>query len=1529
MDERHATEAGISGRVIGDKEIRGVAPAEHRLNEEYVSTLVDILLPLIELGLHSKIMVMSAQSANSARDLAIIKPATVLPSMLQKALEGLESISSPHRTTAALRLLSSLTPVFLDPDVFPEGADYLPQALQLTLPGIDPNDPGKTENTLRFIANAAASIQGIINSERMPVSEDFLDEYICHFLNRIFSLLDSLEAPPKKNAGGYGSGQPLSFFVFSVAVENLFIALPRSVALSAARMVAKQLTCAACSNAMKFYGALVRISAATAATACKGSSVDIFIPLLTGQLLEENDQPNDSAKYILVSVGEDELVWRIRMLAQACRCIGTGIEPHLDRISWIIRLAFDNPARAIYKAGGRLLRGVLEGLTSIQMKYDVGCAGEAPKMQVVPEGEMYSFEWREPTKDEWRVAEDFLLQFVKYAEEMCPINASSDADEIAANRDVLFRVLRMLHAAQRGGRWLLGGAQPAHFSELERYIDQGTPLSKEDAKLILKRPIAAGLGGERRDVEGQAFATKTWTRMFTFALEIMSVASIKRPDDGALLYRCLEPLEIAHEPFRCGVRSRQTFDIARLYKSAYRPIISAKRPHGAEGGVGRVMPRFIVKLRVEALHELRLTKAGRGGIEATVLVEDIMKKVRELSLNDFPRVRGEARGVLTRALRCTKPAVRHREICGIISVLKNSVKKGDKSAAKDATGDTVMGEGNTKRTKAEDVMEIDTSSTKEDVMYEKLIGASSVLRSSAVAPLIMRDTHLFIDVVHALIEAIPRAERPDASGALTSLFGKLFSLTRAMGIDPVRLIDSDLVTVPSIKLSNAEETERISKWKEYEELNEFLLGILGTETKAEVIKMNGENSSIPSSKGEAHWRVQTLIAVLLFVLLRKDHAPSPKVVQFFVKGLVSDVVGVRHICGRAVGLIMALHGRKSGVAHPQGDKFDDSPDAWAEAGNEAMASLGRKICTPSFVKTLVHTLALDHDEDGDSGFHRSSVLFAMLSCSRISDGESCWTMMGGRPWPTSWTPRSRDSLNLIRVRLYEGFVRVFGMKMLDALMPCLVDLLKKLEAKEEKIISGVQDEDVRVLAAEIVAGICRGLDVYHCNDKVKCDIFEVTKSLLSDMSGPLGNVNGATCIRLIGTSDEFVIGKQILRDVLEWQLEGKPLIVKMGNGTLAHLQSRRLRFIHSCVADIDDAADERLRRVTNQGVEDLVGEIGFNHELKTVREEVGRLLSLLSVYVSPDCEKIFGKAMVSLCTRLGSSGTVEVTDADKNGMVDDDNAEEDVRRKSRSRQGETLSRFVSIVYWNGRARMFEKYIAKVLPALFESFDESDGERISHAQMALSLTAQGTFGVETIEGMLDEVEATAKDHRWKVRSSVLGFVQLFSFCSLFTAQDSSLGRIRSIVLSLLSDSQLEVRQAAAASFVTMIRDAEDGIVDEVRKGCLKVLNETAPKRRGGKRVPIEGHLVCKRHGAVLALSSMVTSCPYSVPEWMPSVLVALSSCVNDAPPICTGVRDLFGDFMRTHRDEWQLHREAFTADELDIVSELLVSPSYYA
>lgn len=42
-----------------------------------------------------------------------------------------------------------------------------------------------------------------------------------------------------------------------------------------------------------------------------------------------------------------------------------------------------------------------------------------------------------------------------------------------------------------------------------------------------------------------------------------------------------------------------------------------------------------------------------------------------------------------------------------------------------------------------------------------------------------------------------------------------------------------------------------------------------------------------------------------------------------------------------------------------------------------------------------------------------------------------------------------------------------------------------------------------------------------------------------------------------------------------------------------------------------------------------------------------------------------------------------------------------------------------------------------------------------------------------------------------------------------------------------------------------------------------------------------------------------------------------------------VKKTLSEFRRTHHDNWQEHRQSFTDDQLLVLTDLLVSPCYYA
>lgn len=91
----------------------------------------------------------------------------------------------------------------------------------------------------------------------------------------------------------------------------------------------------------------------------------------------------------------------------------------------------------------------------------------------------------------------------------------------------------------------------------------------------------------------------------------------------------------------------------------------------------------------------------------------------------------------------------------------------------------------------------------------------------------------------------------------------------------------------------------------------------------------------------------------------------------------------------------------------------------------------------------------------------------------------------------------------------------------------------------------------------------------------------------------------------------------------------------------------------------------------------------------------------------------------------------------------------------------------------------------------------------------------------------------------------------------------------------------------------------------------------------------GTRVAQRHGGILGLSALVRAAPYTVPPWLPSVLERLALHANDPYPLNSAVKATVAEFKRTHQDNWEECRAAFSEDQLSHILESTSALAHYA
>uniref|UniRef100_A0A671S9F1 Proteasome activator complex subunit 4A-like n=1 Tax=Sinocyclocheilus anshuiensis TaxID=1608454 RepID=A0A671S9F1_9TELE len=242
---------------------------------------------------------------------------------------------------------------------------------------------------------------------------------------------------------------------------------------------------------------------------------------------------------------------------------------------------------------------------------------------------------------------------------------------------------------------------------------------------------------------------------------------------------------------------------------------------------------------------------------------------------------------------------------------------------------------------------------------------------------------------------------------------------------------------------------------------------------------------------------------------------------------------------------------------------------------------------------------------------------------------------------------------------------------------------------------------------------------------------------------------------------------------------------------------------------------------------------------------------------------------------------------------------------------------------------------RLLPLLFKiapvENDDSYDEMKRDAKMCLSLMSQGLLYSEQIPQVLN----ISRISSWHARYTVLTYLQIMVFYNLFTflSDAKAVSDVRALVLRLLEDEQLEVREMAATTLSGFLQ-CNFLSIDEPMQAHFEALSKTRlPKRKrrelGSVVDMIPSADLVRRHAGVLGLSACILSSPYDVPTWMPQILMDLSAHLNDTQPIEMTVKKTLSDFRRTHHDNWQEHKQKFTDDQLLVLTDLLVSPCYYA
>uniref|UniRef100_A0A8C2H092 Proteasome activator subunit 4b n=1 Tax=Cyprinus carpio TaxID=7962 RepID=A0A8C2H092_CYPCA len=676
------------------------------------------------------------------------------------------------------------------------------------------------------------------------------------------------------------------------------------------------------------------------------------------------------------------------------------------------------------------------------------------------------------------------------------------------------------------------------------------------------------------------------------------------------------------------------------------------------------------------------------------------------------------------------------------------------------------------------------------------------------------------------------------------------------------------------------------------------------------------------------WKFEHIAIGFLSLLLRDDYPLPAPAVLFFVQSLNHDALVVRKVCEMFFFFFFFFGGGGFGKfcinlyqGCPEGLVAGDRPgNDWLQYHGDSLPNTQQDWDNFCFVEKthwgyycwpknlMVYAPAAEQPKDlsAENMNERERVIYDHFTEPMFIKQLIEFLSLEDR--------KGKDKFNPRRFCLFKGLFRNYS----DAFLPVLKPHMERL--------ANDSHESTQRCVAEIIAGLVRGSKHWSFS-KVEA----LWKFLIPLMRTALSNItvetyaDWGTCVATACESRDPRKLHWLLEMLMECPLSGE-------GGSF--VDACHLYVLQGGLAQQEWRVPELLHRLLSY-LEPKLTQV-----YKNVRERIGSVLTYIFMidvtlpYTLPTKSPHIAEFTERILSQL--KPLIEGDEEIQNHVVEENGVGEQDERTQAIKLLKTVLKWLMA----SAGRSFSTPVPQqlqLLPLLFKiapvENDDSYDELKRDAKMCLSLMSQGLLYPEQIPMVLKVLHEIAGSSSWHARFSVLTYLQIMVFYNLFTilSNEQAVQDVRALVIRLLEDEQLEVREMAATTLSGFLQ-CNFLAMDASMQTHFEALCKTRlPKKRkrGSVVDTIPSVDLVRRHAGVLGLSACILSSPYDVPTWMPQLLMDLSAHLNDTQPIEMTVKKTLSNFRRTHHDNWLEHKQQFTDDQLVVLTDLLVSPCYYA
>lgn len=342
----------------------------HQVPLDMKEKMIHRISNLVYLGMFSKNIQVSRMSHSALQYLCWTAPQIVFPNFLNQFYESLDSLTATQRTLSSISAMAFCAVPLTE---YPQGNEHIMSILNITLPGIDINDPFKSMATFSLYSVLFSLPCTNFNITQNSVNHihhcDF-EDWLVRFLDRIFVLFDNL---PQNYGIQTRSWQNLENSVISmlkmatevifaqldVELERLAISILLRLVQTRQNVRASKIIGDICSHLCP-YRPIVRLKA--------------FVPLCVSKILAELENGassavsgNESLNHFGMSLPSDaQLHWYQSILLRCVSYSGSDLLEFKEIIMDVIAQTIErcNSPRG-YKWAAKLFRRTVHSLLTV------------------------------------------------------------------------------------------------------------------------------------------------------------------------------------------------------------------------------------------------------------------------------------------------------------------------------------------------------------------------------------------------------------------------------------------------------------------------------------------------------------------------------------------------------------------------------------------------------------------------------------------------------------------------------------------------------------------------------------------------------------------------------------------------------------------------------------------------------------------------------------------------------------------------------------------------------------------------------------------------------------------------------------------------------------------------------------------------------------------------------------------------------------------------------------------------------------